>query len=72
MSDFTNGYRIYSRRAVEHLTRAPLRETGYISLSEWAYIVAPGRNDDQAGPDSLHQSHDWESRTCRHLKRLAP
>jgi dolichol-phosphate mannosyltransferase len=39
MTDFTNGYRLYSRRAVEHLTSLRLRETGYISLSEWAYVL---------------------------------
>jgi glycosyltransferase involved in cell wall biosynthesis len=39
LSDFTNGYRLYSRRAVEHLAAAPLRETGYITLSEWAYAL---------------------------------
>lgn len=39
MSDFTNGYRLYSRRAVEHLASRRLRETGYISLSEWAYAL---------------------------------
>ena len=39
LSDFTNGYRLYSPRAVEHLVAAPLRETGYISLSEWAYVL---------------------------------
>jgi dolichol-phosphate mannosyltransferase len=39
MTDFTTGYRIYSRRAVEHLVAANLRETGYISLSEWAYVL---------------------------------
>jgi dolichol-phosphate mannosyltransferase len=39
MTDFTNGYRLYSRRAVEHLAGRRLRETGYISLSEWAYAL---------------------------------
>jgi dolichol-phosphate mannosyltransferase len=39
MTDFTNGYRLYSRRAVEHLAARRLRETGYISLSEWAYAL---------------------------------
>jgi dolichol-phosphate mannosyltransferase len=39
MRDFTNGYRLYSRRAVETLTEAKLRETGYITLSEWAYTI---------------------------------
>jgi dolichol-phosphate mannosyltransferase len=39
MTDFTTGYRIYSRRAIERLVAANLRETGYISLSEWAYVL---------------------------------
>jgi dolichol-phosphate mannosyltransferase len=39
MSDFTNGYRVYSRAAVRHLAGLRLRETGYISLSEWAYAL---------------------------------
>ena len=39
MTDFTNGYRLYSRRAVQHLVGRRLRETGYISLSEWAYAI---------------------------------
>jgi dolichol-phosphate mannosyltransferase len=39
MTDFTNGYRVYSRRAVELLAASKLRETGYISLSEWAYVL---------------------------------
>jgi dolichol-phosphate mannosyltransferase len=43
MSDFTNGYRFYSRRAVDHLTSRRLRETGYISLSEWAFSLHRAR-----------------------------
>jgi dolichol-phosphate mannosyltransferase len=39
LTDFTNGYRVYSRRAVEHLASAELRETGFISLSEWAFVL---------------------------------
>jgi dolichol-phosphate mannosyltransferase len=39
LSDFTNGYRLYSPRAVDYLASAPLRETGYITLSEWAYAL---------------------------------
>jgi dolichol-phosphate mannosyltransferase len=39
MTDFTNGYRLYSRRAVDHLASRRLRETGYISLSEWAFAI---------------------------------
>jgi dolichol-phosphate mannosyltransferase len=39
LTDLTTGYRVYSRRAVEFLASAPLRETGYITLSEWAYTI---------------------------------
>jgi glycosyltransferase involved in cell wall biosynthesis len=39
MTDFTNGYRIYNRRAAELLASANLRETGFITLSEWAYTI---------------------------------
>jgi dolichol-phosphate mannosyltransferase len=39
MTDFTNGYRLYSRRAVKVLTRTRLRESGFISLSEWALAI---------------------------------
>jgi dolichol-phosphate mannosyltransferase len=39
LTDFTNGYRVYSRRAVEQLASAELRETGFISLSEWAFVL---------------------------------
>ena len=39
VQDYTNGYRLYSRAAVERLLTAPLREHGYISLSEWACVL---------------------------------
>jgi len=39
LSDFTNGFRVYSPRSVQYLASTPLRETGYISLSEWAYAL---------------------------------
>lgn len=39
IGDYTNGYRVYSRDAVEHLLAADLRERGYISLSEWACVL---------------------------------
>jgi dolichol-phosphate mannosyltransferase len=39
IGDYTNGYRVYSRPAVEHIVRAQLRERGYISLSEWACVL---------------------------------
>jgi dolichol-phosphate mannosyltransferase len=39
LTDFTNGYRVYSHRAVEHLASTELRETGFISLSEWAFVL---------------------------------
>ncbi|MEX2028592.1 MAG: polyprenol monophosphomannose synthase [Candidatus Curtissbacteria bacterium] len=37
ISDYTNGYRIYSRKAVEFLLGQNLKSTGYIMLSETAY-----------------------------------
>jgi dolichol-phosphate mannosyltransferase len=39
MTDFTNGFRLYGRDAVERLAAADLRETGFVSLSEWAFIL---------------------------------
>lgn len=39
LTDLTTGYRLYSRRSVALLTRAELRETGFITLSEWAYTI---------------------------------
>lgn len=42
IGDYTNGYRVYSRPAVELLLGAPLRERGYISLSEWACVLHRG------------------------------
>lgn len=39
LTDLTTGYRLYSRRAVAFITSASLHETGYITLSEWAYAL---------------------------------
>jgi dolichol-phosphate mannosyltransferase len=39
ISDYTNGFRVYSRKAVEDLLAADLKERGYISLSEWAWVL---------------------------------
>jgi Glycosyl transferase family 2. len=39
MSDFTNGFRVYSRQAVQRLVAEDLRETGFVTLSEWAFIL---------------------------------
>lgn len=39
LSDYTNGYRLYSRRAIGHILAHPPRETGFIVLSETAYIL---------------------------------
>ena len=39
IGDYTNGYRVYNRKAVELLLTATLRERGYISLSEWACVL---------------------------------
>ncbi len=37
LTDYTNGFRLYSRRAVEYLTDIKMKETGFIALSEIAY-----------------------------------
>lgn len=37
MTDYTNGFRLYSRRAVQRLGEQELRETGFVALSEWAF-----------------------------------
>lgn len=37
LTDYTNGFRLYSRKAAEFLTSAHLQETGFIALSEIAY-----------------------------------
>lgn len=37
LSDYTNGFRLYNRKAVEFLTTIHLREKGFISLSEIAF-----------------------------------
>lgn len=42
LTDYTNGFRLYSRKAVEFLMTQPLRETGFISLSEVAYRLKNG------------------------------
>lgn len=39
ISDYTNGYRVYSRLAVERLAAADLRERGFICLTEWAVVL---------------------------------
>ena len=35
--DYTNGYRMYNRRAAEYLLSITLHETGFLLLSESAY-----------------------------------
>ena len=37
LTDYTNGFRMYSRKAVEFLVKTPLKEKGFIALSEIAY-----------------------------------
>jgi dolichol-phosphate mannosyltransferase len=37
ISDYTNGFRAYSGKACEYLLSVPLREKGFIALSETAY-----------------------------------
>ena len=40
VSDFTSGYRLYSRKAVEFLLKSKLKAKGFILLSEIAYKLA--------------------------------
>ena len=40
VADNTNGFRLYSRAAVETLASANLREKGFIALSEWTFVLA--------------------------------
>ena len=40
IADNTNGFRLYSRPAVETLASARLREKGFIALSEWTFVLA--------------------------------
>lgn len=43
LSDYTNGFRLYNRRAVEFLSSIHLRERGFISLSEIAFRLKSNR-----------------------------
>ncbi len=40
LTDYTNGFRAYSRRACQYLVTAPMREKGFIVLSEIAYRLS--------------------------------
>ncbi len=37
LTDYTNGFRLYNRRAVEYLSSITINQKGYIALSEIAY-----------------------------------
>lgn len=37
--DYTNGYRLYRRSAVEALVATRMTETGFIALSEWIFVL---------------------------------
>lgn len=39
LTDFTNGFRLYTRPVVEFLAGTPMKEKGFIALSEIAYTV---------------------------------
>ena len=39
LHDYTNGYRMYTRKAAEFLLKSPLHETGFLLLSETAYVL---------------------------------
>lgn len=40
LTDYTNGYRAYSRKACEYLITVPLREKGFIALSETIFVLS--------------------------------
>lgn len=39
ITDYTNGFRLYNRKAVQILLSSKLYETGFIGLSETAYVL---------------------------------
>lgn len=39
LHDYTNGYRMYTRKAVEHLVKKGLHEKNFITLSESAFLL---------------------------------
>lgn len=39
LDDYTNGYRMYTRKAIEYVVRKGLHEKNFIALSESAYII---------------------------------
>lgn len=39
ISDYTSGFRLYSRRSVEYILKRKLQASGFISLSEIAYLL---------------------------------
>ena len=43
ISDYTNGFRLYRRSAVEYLLENKLKSKGYILLSETAYLLYKGK-----------------------------
>ena len=40
LTDYTNGFRAYTRHACQYLVTAPMREKGFIALSEIAYRLS--------------------------------
>lgn len=42
LSDYTNGFRLYNRKAVDFLTKINLKEKGFIALSEIAFKLKKG------------------------------
>jgi len=39
LTDYTSGFRVYSRAAIEYLAQANIQTTGFITLSEIAYLL---------------------------------
>ncbi len=54
ISDYTNGFRCYSRKAVEFITTHEVKSRGYIVLSEVAYICYKKRLKFSEVPINFH------------------
>ena len=39
LHDYTNGYRMYNRRAAEFLLKTPMKQSGFLLLSETAFVL---------------------------------
>jgi dolichol-phosphate mannosyltransferase len=72
VSDFTNGFRQYSRRAAEYLVSRNLRETGFIALSEWLVVLKKGNFSVGEVPTTFTDREYGKSSAgiCEHLNAI--